>query len=192
MLDVLNVQSPVKVGLGHYTIEQGLYALMGSDESANYYKVGGMGSESGSITMGIGQQYVSVMLKRKEGELCVTTIHSTTACGPSSDSRYALIKKPVIFEDSVQQTLIYNGKIGNKITLGYRTTVGKSQNQAYSNNVEYDLGESNLVGYKGAEIEILEATNRSIRYKVIRNFNDAINFAPQVPSNKPDEKKQDI
>ena len=37
--------------------------------------------------------------------------------------------------------------------------------------VEYDLKDSTTIGYKGALIEVLEATNQSIRYRVIRNFN---------------------
>lgn len=43
--------------------------------------------------------------------------------------------------------------------------------QAFSNDVEYDLSESHQVRYKGALLEIINATNQSITYKVIRNFN---------------------
>ncbi len=39
--------------------------------------------------------------------------------------------------------------------------------------MEYDLSESMTIGYKGAQIEIIEATNELIRYKVLRNFNKA-------------------
>lgn len=171
MLDVLKVNEPVKVGLGHYVIEPGIFAFIGSDETSNYYKVGGLGSESGTVTRGIGQEYVSVMLKRNSKELCVTTVHSTYACGTSSDTRYSLIQRPTVFENSIQQTLIYNGKVGNKISIGYREFSNNVARPAFSNNVDYDLGESKVIGYRGAEIEILEATNRHIKFRLIKNFN---------------------
>ena len=44
---------------------------------------------------------------------------------------------------------------------------------AFSNAVEYDLSASTLIGYQDAQLEIVEATNTSITYRVLRNFNTA-------------------
>ena len=44
---------------------------------------------------------------------------------------------------------------------------------AFNNDVEYDLRESSVIGYKGARIEVVEATNEHIKYKVIQNFSRA-------------------
>lgn len=41
---------------------------------------------------------------------------------------------------------------------------------AFSNDVEYDLSQSKIIGYKGAKIEVLNATNENITYRVISNF----------------------
>ena len=43
--------------------------------------------------------------------------------------------------------------------------------RAFSNDVEYDLSVSNIIRYKGAEMEILSADNMKISYKVLKNFN---------------------
>jgi hypothetical protein len=72
--------------------------------------------------------------------------------------------------NSFQQTLLYNGKIGNKITLGYREFSNNLARAAFSNNVDYDLSESTLVGYKGARLEIIKATNTEITYRVLVGF----------------------
>lgn len=69
-----------------------------------------------------------------------------------------------------QQTLLYNGKIGSKITIGYREFSGSLARTAFSNEVAYDLDESNVVGYKGARIEVIKATNTEITYKIISGF----------------------
>lgn len=75
------------------------------------------------------------------------------------------------YADSFQQRLIYNGKIGNKITLGYREFNAGMARAAFSNEVAYDLLESSTLGYKGARIEIIKATNTEITYKVLSGFN---------------------
>lgn len=70
-----------------------------------------------------------------------------------------------------QQTLIYSGKIGSRITLGYREFSQDMARPAFNNDVAYDLNESRILGYKGARIEVIEATNTEISYKVISDFN---------------------
>ena len=42
---------------------------------------------------------------------------------------------------------------------------------AFSNEVEYDLSESKTIRYKGAVLDIMEANNQSITFKLTRNFN---------------------
>lgn len=69
-----------------------------------------------------------------------------------------------------QQTLIYNGKIGNRIALGYREFSGDVARPAFSNEVSYDLAESMVLGYKGARIEVIKATNTEITYKILSGF----------------------
>ena len=43
----------------------------------------------------------------------------------------------------------------------------------FNNEVEYDLGVSDEIAYKGAYLQIMEATNTRIKYKVLSNFNKA-------------------
>ncbi len=73
-------------------------------------------------------------------------------------------------ENEFQQTLIYNGMVGKKINVAYREFSNKMARAAFSNDVEYDLSQSKIIGYKGAKIEVLNATNENITYRVISNF----------------------
>lgn len=75
-----------------------------------------------------------------------------------------------IIKGTFQRTLIYNGKIGNRVTFGYREFADGIARSAFSNTVEYDLSESTLVGYKGARIDIIKASNTELTYKVISGF----------------------
>ena len=69
--------------------------------------------------------------------------------------------------------LIYSGRVGDKIKAGYREFSNNLARPAFNNDVEYDLRESSVIGYKGARIEVVEATNEHIKYKVIQNFSRA-------------------
>lgn len=108
----------------------------------------------------------------KYNKVCVITVNGAAIC----DDKYKKLKlirgfTPKFHTNNFQQTLIYNGKIGNQLKIGYREFSGNTARAAFSNEVAYDLSESKFIGYKGALIEILNTTNQLIEYKVIRNFN---------------------
>ena len=109
------------------------------------------------------------MVDKSDLEFCVITWTNAYTC--DDDVIYEKTMLPVIAEDSFQQTLIYNGKVGDKINIGYREFQSNRARAAFSNEVEYDLSDSNIIGYKGAQLEIIKATNQSIEYRVISNFN---------------------
>jgi hypothetical protein len=71
---------------------------------------------------------------------------------------------------SFQQTLIYSGRVGDKIKFGYREFSNNLARPAFNNDVEYDLSTSNIIGYKGAQIEVISSDNSGIKYKVLKNF----------------------
>ena len=83
--------------------------------------------------------------------------------------------KYILSKNSFQRSLIYNGKIGDKINVAYREFSNDLARPAFNNNVEYDLKESKTIAYKGAVIEVLDANNQIIKYRVLKNFNTVSN-----------------
>lgn len=73
-------------------------------------------------------------------------------------------------ESDFQQTLIYLGKSGKLLRFGYREFYKDVARPEFSTEVSYDLNESDIVGYKKARIQVLSATNTSVTYKVLSNF----------------------
>ena len=128
-------------------------------------------------------------LSRRLDRLKTATGSSTSGCGavasgkartnryqskrPSYDGLRCFWREPVTSADSLQRTLIYNGRVGDKVNIGYREFSGNTARPAFNNNVEYDLTESREIAYRGARLEILDATNRAIKFRVISNFNQA-------------------
>lgn len=171
--DAILVNSIIKISFA-YTIHPGYFLKMGEDKENEYYRIGGAGEDSGFVEkISIADPYQSLMVRKADNKICIVTVLNVSGCDDSNAVSFDKLKKPIISQDAFQRTLIYSGKVGNKINIGYREFSGNLARPAFSNNVEYDLSESKNIGYKGALLEIVEATNRAIKYKVISNFNAA-------------------
>ncbi len=72
-----------------------------------------------------------------------------------------------------RQELIYTGRSGETVKFLYREFSGERSEMPLSQDVQYDLKDGNVVGFKGARIEILEATNTKLAYRVLASFQDA-------------------
>jgi hypothetical protein len=76
---------------------------------------------------------------------------------------------------SLRQELIYNGRIGNDIRFVYRELATQSDGGAimrspFQQDVQYDLSESDVIGFKGARLRVIEASNTKITYEVFKHF----------------------
>lgn len=112
----------------------------------------------------------SVRASKSKQEICVITGGIN---GPICDTEHAFsrVRRPVLSERDLQQTLIYSGRVGDRIKIGYRESSGSMARPAFSNEAEYDLSTSTEIAYRGARIKVLEADNQKIRYIVLSNFN---------------------
>jgi len=70
----------------------------------------------------------------------------------------------------LKQEFIYNGKVGNAIKFTYREFIDDVARPAFTQDLQYDLTESSVIGFRDLRIEILSATNIKIEYKVLAYF----------------------
>lgn len=169
--EALKVLVPIKP-VWAYTVTPGYFLKIGQDDQGEFFRIGGAGDESGFVQKAALADPYSALLLKNDQTLCVITFINAAACGWNGGG-FERVKKPLVSADYIQRTLLYNGRVGDKINIGYREFSGNMARPAFSNNVEYDLTESREIAYRGARLEIVEATNRSIRYRVISNFNRA-------------------
>ncbi len=168
--DALHFDQPTKIGDNfYYIIPPGDYAKTGQDAGSEFYS--GINSRTGltvpNRTM-INDPVKNIQVK-SNGEVCIITIFNGTKCDVGKI--FSKVKLNSSVQNSFQQTLLYNGKVGNKINIGYREYTDGLARPAFSNEVEYDLSESKTIRYKGAILDILDANNQSITFKLTRNFN---------------------
>jgi hypothetical protein len=152
-----------------YSLMPGYYLKQGEDDVGEFYYPGG--DEPGHVDKAmIADPWKSIMARKDPPAICVITMFNVATCNTENQNHFERRKKPLLNSGSFEQTLIYSGKIGDKINIGYREFSGNMARPAFSNNVEYDLSGSMLIGYKGAKIEVIEANNQFIKYKVIESF----------------------
>ena len=103
---------------------------------------------------------------------------------------------PAPFLDDLKQSpikweLIYSGRSGNEIALSYREyasgTEGTFARPAFYQDLKYDLATSDRIVFRSLELEIVEASNAGVRFRVLRDGERSApqwpgtNLAPQAP-----------
>jgi hypothetical protein len=170
--EAIHLDRNIKFGLlGVYTLLPGYYVKTGEDQNSDFY-LPAEGPDGGHVVKAaLADPWASIQLYKGENRIGVVTVFHVhvleQAIGVQRTTHLLLS------DNSFQQTLIYSGKVGSKIKVGYREFSNNLARPAFNNDVDYDLNESTTIGYKGARVEILEATNQFVRYRVLQNFNQA-------------------
>ena len=151
-----------------YTIHAGEYLKVGEDQKYLFFGLNELNSGLTVAKSTFADIPAGIRTNKKNNELCVISIVGGSLC--KGDASFSYQKRNVTYKNAFQQILIYNGKVGNK-NIGYKEFNNDFARPSFSNNVEYDLSDSKVIRYKGAELEIIKATNQYIEYKVHSNFN---------------------
>ncbi|MGJ3242529.1 MAG: hypothetical protein ACFE0O_06195 [Opitutales bacterium] len=158
-----------KVGVGGYTFTKGYYTKQGENQNSEFYLPAG-GPDSGQVIEGaMTDSLQAIRIDKKSGKWCGISVFNIEAC--TDKAKYEHKKYPIARSDSFKKTLIYSGKVGSKVNIGYREFSNDFARPAFSNDVEYDLSASKVIGYKGCQIKIIDANNQFIKYKVLSYFN---------------------
>ncbi|EOW9250998.1 TPA: hypothetical protein AB5D21_003856 [Vibrio cholerae] len=161
-MDVLSVTTPVDGAL--YAIPSKEYKQVGYDNKNDFFEALGVTKAA------LADPLQALSVKRGQNkEVCVITVFGGSAC---YDAQFERKKTLSVYDKSFQQTLQYAGRSGDEIKMSYREFSNDYARPAFNGDVVYDLSESNIIGYKGALIEIINANNTSITYKVIKSFPD--------------------
>jgi hypothetical protein len=164
------LREPVRLGLlANYTLTPGIYLKTGDKKGAAFYRPD-TSSGAGIVKSLLADPPQAVRLTDKD-KICVVTIFNAMLC--EGGANFTRKKVEIANPENFQQTLIYSGRVANRIKISYRETSDSLARPAFNNEAEYDLSESMTIAYKGARLEIIEATNEFLKYRVLQNFNAA-------------------
>ena len=88
---------------------------------------------------------------------------------PEPLSSISLAKSTAYVNPSFSQELLYNGRNKDSIKLLYREFKNDMARPAFSQELTYEI-ESKMIGFKNVRLEVIEATNTSIKYKIMQGL----------------------
>lgn len=107
----------------------------------------------------------------EELNICVTNMGMKAGCTKNKRrSDYDTAPYFVYSINSFQQVIEYAGRNGDNLKFTYSEFTDGYARQAFTREFQVDLTQGKVAAYKGAIIEIESATNSSITYRVVRNF----------------------
>lgn len=114
------------------------------------------------------------LIRKPDGTLELQGYYDLTTAGKISPAapRYKAGKIMDRKQPNFRQELIYSGRLGSQIKLTYREFSDDFIRPGFTQEAQYDLSTDQTVGFKGVRIQILEANNTRLRYKVLRSFPD--------------------
>lgn len=168
---------PQQNQIGTVTLSKGFYPQTGEDEKFIFtsFEIGnpapGMGRVSVGGLGGLLPQGLRFDKRKQQTCAIVPNVYGISQPVCDTEHPFQFTERPIISSNNFQQTLIYSGRVGERIRVSYREFSGNVARAPFSNEAEYDLSSSNIIAYKGARIEVIEADNESIKYKLLANFN---------------------
>ena len=104
-------------------------------------------------------------------EICITQMGMKAGCTKGKlETDYETGPWFIYRVNSIQQVIEYAGRNGDNLKFTYSEFSDGYARQAFTREFQVDLTQGKVAAYKGAIIEIESATNSSITYKVVRNF----------------------
>ncbi|WP_126775138.1 hypothetical protein [Pseudidiomarina sediminum] len=69
-----------------------------------------------------------------------------------------------------RQEFIFTGRAGTLVNFEYREYIGGLARPAFTQSVSFDIKDDKLIGFKGAMFEVIDVSNASLTYKVMKHF----------------------
>jgi hypothetical protein len=116
-------------------------------------------------------QAYSVAVEKETGKGYLAIRMPTGLSVKPQEVEYSKTKAPVEnCNGCFKQEMVFNGRVNNSLKFVYREYSGDLIRPAFNQELQYDLNESNIIGFKGLRLKVQEANNISITYTVLQGF----------------------
>jgi hypothetical protein len=145
-------------------VTRGSLGIFPADYEGMYVRANGGEHYCGKITMR------DLLNNGKQNMICFTAQEMSEKKELPFIDAEDIVQRP----SNLQRMLEYSGKSANTLSIFYKefneTNNGAFIRPAFTQEFKFDLGEGNVIGIKGARIEVIQATNTGITYKVLAHF----------------------
>lgn len=168
VVEAIEFPKEVKFGLSGSKLTKGHYVKFGEDEGSEYFRPSQL-EGSGKLIKGplVVWPFESLQVLKGKSKICAITSGGESCRKNIQYQRVKVIADPYL---SVHMQLKYLGRSGNNITILYRVFLDYPAKGEKKETIEHNLESSNIFKKKYAILEVLDATDQSIEYKVLNNF----------------------
>ena len=161
------VSKSQNLGMGNFVIKQGEPLCKTTSQSKNYTpNYANWTSSKVSMVLDI-----ALAKKGKEYNICYSSAGFKGGCEKGKTEADFDVGPWFVYQpNTFQQSIEYGGRSGAVLKFTYSEFTDNFARQAFTREFQVDLSQGTVAAYKGAIIEIENATNSSITYKVVRNF----------------------
>ncbi len=167
---VIHLSQEIKVGKnGAYTLTPGYYlSVGGDDEWGSYVETKGPGAGKVIKAPDVVTLQEAFQVSGDGKTVGVITNYYQAVRGPAQGITRST--QPAVSSASLQKTLVYGGKKGPSIKLGYQEIWMSILRPSEIEFVQRDLARSKIVEFHGARIEVLNVSDDNLRYRVLKSF----------------------
>lgn len=166
-LDAIHLPRDVWIWFA-YRVRSGTYTKDGETRQGTFYSPSRHGDSGQVVRALLADPWRAIYIPAKRDRICIVTIFNISSC--KKGQFWQDTTQLAVSDRAFQQHLIYNGKVGDTIKVGYREFSSAAARPPFSTEVEYDLAHSGVIAYKSARIEVLDATETSLTYRVLSGF----------------------
>lgn len=157
-------------GFRQFVMRPGRLVAREADEDFTYYFSDQLTSRealSGAVASAPGGICI-----RKSAANYVRAFSARGVCGVTPDQRpsFTPLSVPEAHAHNYRRELIYGGRSGSVLSFLYRELSGDQPYPTLSLDFHVDLADGPVFGLRGARIEVVDATNAKLTYRVVSSF----------------------
>jgi len=95
----------------------------------------------------------------------------------TKEKLFRKLDNPIKIKSKFRIQILYSGMIGNTVRAIYREFIEDLARPSFYQELQYNLDISKIISYKSIKIEIIEATNSYIKYRVLQD--DGLHWFPK-------------
>tara|TARA_B110000003_G_C16594582_1_gene513147 strand:- start:499 stop:1161 length:663 start_codon:yes stop_codon:yes gene_type:complete len=162
--DIITLHSTHSVGLiAAYVFSPGIYAKQGEDSSSGFYLPSKYGNRGAVTENPLADPFQVIQAFYSPQKLCGVSILNAKSC---TKAEFDVGTQAI----SEEENLVFNGINGNILQFFYNKTSNDESKPDILTTIKHDLSEGKEVRIGNARIEIINATNELLTYRLLSNL----------------------